>query len=207
MKNYTEIVTILDMSGSMGSIRNDAFGTINTFITQQKALPDEANLTLILFNDKAKTICEYQDIHRTNLLTEDQYRPTGSTALLDAMGEAIDSLGNRLNKMKEKDRPNKVLFVIYTDGEENSSTKYSHSQLKEMIERQQNTYSWEFLYFGANQDAFAVSKDYGFKASNTMSYTADSQGVLYSMNNLSATVSNYRTTGSSVIVDTEVSNA
>lgn len=200
MKECTEIVTILDMSGSMSFTRSDAFGGINSFIEEQKNFQGEANFTLLLFDTEVKTIYNGKNIKEVEILEESQYVPRGMTALLDAIGIAIDDVGKRLALLEEEERPNKVIFAILTDGEENSSRKYNHSQLAEMIKRQQEIYNWEFIYLAANQDAFSTAQSYNFKMSNTSNYTSNSIGTQAVYHSASTTVTNYRSTGNATIV-------
>jgi hypothetical protein len=161
----------------MSHLTGDVIGGINTFIAEQKALPGDCNATLVLFNHG-------YDIAYSGKLAEfptidgSIYRAAGNTAMLDAIGIAIDTTGTRLATMAEADRPNKVIFCILTDGEENSSKGFSGTQIKEKIELQTNTYSWEFLFLGANIDSSLASTSLGINAySNSASFAANARGI------------------------------
>src|SRR5208283_1990055 len=150
--DLTDITLVIDRSGSMEEIREDAEGGVNAFIREQAKQPGEALLTLVQFDT------EYDFIHKgvpVKQVPAYELVPRGNTALLDAVGRAINETGERLAKMAESDRPGLVIFVITTDGQENSSKEFSKAQIKEMVERQQSQYKWQFTFLGANQDAFA----------------------------------------------------
>ncbi len=153
MRNdLTDITMVVDRSGSMASIRSDAEGGINSFVSQQQQEPGEALLTLVQFNTT------YDFIHSGILIKQvPAYRlqPSGSTALLDAVGRAINETGSRLAAMEETQRPGLVVFVIVTDGQENASREFHRGQIRQMIEHQQSVYRWQFTFLAANQDAFA----------------------------------------------------
>ncbi len=159
-KNYTDVTIIVDRSGSMYSCKTDSEGGLNSFIDEQKQEKGECKVTLIEFNDKARTVFNALPIARVANYT---LNPSGGTALLDALGTAIDTAGERFAKMKEKDRPGLVIFVVITDGEENCSKEYTKQAIKERIERQQNQYNWQFTFLGADQDAFGEARNLGFK--------------------------------------------
>jgi uncharacterized protein YegL len=158
-----EIVVVLDQSGSMDSIVNDAIGGFNTFLKAQQQLPGEANFSLILFN----TTNHYEErylsapIKDVKPLDNTTYIPNRGTPLYDAVGTAIDKLGEKLAAMKEEDRPEKVVFVILTDGEENSSTDYAYAKIKEMITHQTDAYKWQFVFLASNMDAKAIGTSLG----------------------------------------------
>ncbi|MCA9271003.1 MAG: VWA domain-containing protein, partial [Planctomycetales bacterium] len=162
MRNdLTDITLVVDRSGSMASIREDAEGGVNDFIRRQAAEPGEAWLTLVQFDT------EYEFVHR-GVRVQDAapyvLQPRGMTALLDAMGRAVVETGQRLARLPECDRPGLVVFVVMTDGLENSSREFSGPQVKEMIEHQQKVYNWQFTFLGANQDAFAEADAVGIAA-------------------------------------------
>jgi uncharacterized protein YegL len=176
-KNLTDITVVLDRSGSMQAIKLEAENGLNHFITEQKELPGYANFTLVKFDTEYEF--EYngvniQEVKKCNLI------PRGMTALLDAVGRAINETGDRLNKMEEDSRPGLVVFVIVTDGEENASREFTKLQIKEMITKQQSVYNWQFTFLGANQDAFAEAAGMGISAISTMTYSPDkAQDVFY----------------------------
>ena len=165
--DLTDITLVIDRSGSMEAIRKDAEGGVNTFVQEQAKHPGEALLTLVQFDTK------YEFIHKgvpVKQVPAYKLVPRGNTALLDAVGRAINETGERLAKMAESDRPGLVIFVIVTDGEENSSKEFSKAQIKEMIERQQTKYSWQFTFLGANQDAFAEAGGMGIHAAGVANF-------------------------------------
>ncbi len=167
-KNLTDITVVLDRSGSMASCREEAENGLNHFIREQKQVDGEANFTLVKFDT-------YYEFEYKGVNIKDVGRcildPRGGTALLDAVGRAINETGIRLSKMKEYKRPGLVVFVIVTDGYENSSHEFNRSQIKEMIEKHQTDYSWQFTFLGANQDAFAEASSMGISIASTMTYT------------------------------------
>jgi len=174
----TDITMVVDRSGSMQQRRKDAEGGVNAFIQAQVEEPGEALLSLIQFDT------EYEIIHRGVPIDEvPEYRlePRGMTALLDAVGRAINETGIRLSGMKKADRPGLVIFVITTDGLENSSTEFTRTQIKEMIEHQQSKYGWHFTFLGANQDAFAEAGAMGMRASAVANYSMGKVGEAYQM--------------------------
>ena len=159
--DLTDITLVVDRSGSMEQVREDAEGGVNSFIAQQAKEPGEALLTLVQFDT------EYEFLHKgvpISQVPKYELVPRGMTALLDAVGRAINETGERLAKMDEQDRPGLVVFVVMTDGLENSSKEFSKATIKEMIERQQQQYSWHFTFLGANQDAFAEAGGMGIDA-------------------------------------------
>jgi hypothetical protein len=176
--DLTDITLVIDRSGSMQSIRHDAEGGVNAFVTEQAKQPGEALLTLVQFDT------EYEFIHRgvpVQQVPPYQLEPRGSTALLDAVGRAILETGDRLAKMPEADRPGLVVFVIVTDGEENSSKEFSKDKVKEMITHQQDKYGWQFTFLGANQDAFAEAGGLGIHAAGVANYAMDNVQAAHAM--------------------------
>ena len=160
-KDLTDITMVVDRSGSMASIKSDAEGGINTFVDQQKQEPGEALLTLVQFDTL------YEFVHSGTPIKQVppyQLQPRGSTALLDAVGRAINETGNRLAAMDETQRPGLVVFVIVTDGQENSSREFNRAQIRQMIEHQQTAFRWQFTFLAANQDAFAEGASLGIAA-------------------------------------------
>lgn len=168
--NLTDITMVIDRSGSMASIRADAEGGINTFIDSQKSEPSEALLTLVQFDT------EYEFIHQGLLIKNVppfKLVPRGSTALLDAVGRSINETGTRLSAMDEAKRPGLVVFVIVTDGAENSSKEFTRDKIRQMIEHQQSVYKWQFTFLAANQDAFAEAASMGIARSGTANFAAE----------------------------------
>lgn len=166
-RNKTEIVVIVDRSGSMTSCRADAEGGLNTFIEQQRNQPGECLLTLVQFDHDYEFVHSGKPIAEVGKFT---LNPRGSTALLDAVGRAITETGERLAKMPEDDRPGLVVFVILTDGQENASREFRRDQIKQMIEHQTTNYNWQFTYLGANQDAFGEAGSLGISGAAAMNY-------------------------------------
>lgn len=178
--DLTDITLVVDRSGSMGSIRNDAEGGINEFIRQQAVEPGEALLTLLQFDT------EYELVHSGVPVAEvPRYRlePRGMTALLDAVGRAINETGQRLAAMSEAERPGLVIFVIVTDGAENSSQEFSRADIRQMIEHQQSKYSWQFTFLAANQDAFAAGGSLGIDSAGIANFAMGNMQATYAVTN------------------------
>ncbi len=177
MQNLTEIVCVIDNSGSMALIKTDAIGGFNQFITAQRELEGEAVVSIYLFNRTTTQIANCMDIKEVELLTEETYITSGMTAMNDALGKSIDEVGQRLTSTKAADRPDKVVFCILTDGEENSSVEYKISQVKDMIKHRQSSYDWEFVFLAANQDAMEAAKAYSFSPDSSFDFEATQKGV------------------------------
>ncbi len=174
--DYTDITLVLDRSGSMQAIREDAQGGVNAFVADQAGEPGEARLTLVQFDT------EYEFVHRGVPVEEVppfELVPRGATALLDAVGRAVNETGARLAAMPEADRPGLVIFVIVTDGLENASREFGLEEVKRMIEHQQSVYSWQFTFLAANQDAFATGARMGLDSLGTARYDSDSAFQAY----------------------------
>ena len=174
--DLTDITLVVDRSGSMQQVREDAEGGVNSFIAEQTKEPGEALLTLVQFDT------EYEFLHKGVPISQvPRYElvPRGMTALLDAVGRAINETGERLAKMDEADRPGLVVFVVMTDGLENSSKEFSKATIKEMIERQQQQYNWHFTFLGANQDAFAEAGGMGIHAAGVANCAIDKLDAAY----------------------------
>ena len=194
-ENLTEIVFILDRSGSMSSLTTDTIGGFNSFIDTQKQEDGEAILTTILFDDQYEILHNGVDIKTVKPLTSKEYSARGMTALLDAIGKTINTVGERLNKTNEDDKPSKVIFVITTDGQENSSKEFTQSKVKEMIEHQTNNYSWQFMFLGANIDAVSTAQSFGISGQFASNYTANSVGTDSLYRSVSKSVASYRSDG------------
>lgn len=175
-KNLTEIIFLLDRSGSMAGLERDTIGGFNSFVEKQAQLGGKTLVTVVLFDDKYELLWNGEDAEKIKL-TDKEYFVRGSTALLDAIGRAILDAGVRLAGMKEEDRPGKVIFVITTDGLENSSKEFSFSRIKELIRHQQEKYNWEFIFMGANIDTVKEAESMGIHRENTYSFEASSDGV------------------------------
>lgn len=196
-ENFTSINVIVDASGSMAHLTHDTIGNFNTFLQEQKAFPGEAVFTLCTFNTDYRLNHDFVKIASVPDLDKVAYRPEGGTALLDAMGTTIDSVGRKLAAMPEDERPSKVIFLIITDGHENSSHRYSAEQVKSMVEHQKDTYSWEFVFMGANIDAIGAGTNLGISAQNTLNYAATSAGTHELYRSISSNMSGYRASNSS----------
>ena len=176
-KNLTEIVFILDRSGSMSGLELDTIGGFNSLIRKQQKEKGEAYVSTVLFDDHTEVLHDRIDIRNVKPMTENEYYVRGCTALLDAVGEAIHHIGNVHKYAREEDKPEKTLFIITTDGMENASRKYSYSKVRDMIQRQKDKYGWEFLFLGANIDAVAEAGRLGIDADRAVNYECDSVGT------------------------------
>lgn len=174
MRNATDITVVLDRSGSMGIVQNDTKGGFDAFVQEQAKSPVEAVLTLVQFDTIYEFVHESKPIKNVPPL---DFQPRGATALLDALGRAITETGKRLKDMDEAKRPERVVFVIITDGEENSSHEYKREQILDMIKHQREAYKWEFVFLGANQDSFAQAGSIGIPINTTMNYGQNKAGV------------------------------
>lgn len=185
MNNHlTEIIFLLDRSGSMAGLESDTIGGFNSLVKKQCQEEGETMLTAALFDDQYEVLWNGVDANCTRL-TEKDYYVRGCTALLDAVGKTILDVGHRLSKTKKESRPGKVLFVITTDGMENASQEFPHRKIKEMIQHQEEKYGWEFMFIGANIDAIEEAGNVGISIENAYSFEASSVGVekMYSMVN------------------------
>ena len=176
-ENLTEIVFILDESGSMQPLASDTIGGFNAYVEQQKQEPGEAYLTTVLFDDRYTILHDHINIQDVPPLTSADYSPLGMTALMDAIGKTINAVGHRLANTPEAERPAHVIFVITTDGYENASKEFDREQVKRMIQHQQEKYSWQFLFLGAGIDAYKEASSIGIGGVHTMSVRSDSAGT------------------------------
>jgi len=175
MKN-TEIIFILDKSGSMSHLAADTIGGFNGFIASQKALDGKATLTTVLFDTGWKILHDGVDIHEVKPMTDSDYMAFGGTAMLDAIGETINRVQDRHDELGTE-KPEKVLFVITTDGEENSSRKFNKAQIEKMIKHQTNGHGWEFMFLGANMDSVKEAASIGINSNHSHSYDYTSKGI------------------------------
>ena len=191
-KGLTELVMILDRSGSMSGLEADTIGGFNSMIERQKKEEGEALVSVVLFDDRIDVICDRVDIRKVEPMTDQQYYVRGCTALLDAVGSAVKHIGNVHKYAREEDRPEKTIFVITTDGMENASHEYSYDRVKEMVERQKEKYGWEFLFLGANIDAIATAGRFGISADRAANYHSDRRGTKLNYEVLADAVSDMR---------------
>ncbi|WP_163100082.1 vWA domain-containing protein [Peribacillus alkalitolerans] len=175
-KNSTEIIFLLDRSGSMAGLESDTIGGFNAFIKRQCQLEGETNLTTVLFDDHYEVLWNGIDANQARL-TEEEYYVRGCTALLDAVGKSILQVGHRLSMTNIENRPGKVIFVITTDGMENASREFTYRKVKELIKHQQEKYNWEFIFMGANIDAAEEADSIGIAKENAYSFEASDTGV------------------------------
>ena len=176
-KNLTELVFILDRSGSMCGLEQDTIGGFNSMLKKQKREEGQAYVSTVLFDNVSEVIHDRVDIQNVPALTNKEYYVRGSTALLDAVGKAIHHIGNVHKYAREEDRPQKTLFVITTDGMENASREYTYEKVRTMIQRQTEKYGWEFIFLGANIDAAKEAARFGIRAECAANYHADRQGT------------------------------
>lgn len=191
-KNLTEIVFILDRSGSMSGLEADTIGGFNSMIEKQKKEAGEALISTVLFDNFSEVIHDRIPVGRVEPMTDREYYVRGCTALLDAIGGAIHHIGNIHKYAREEDVPEHTLFVITTDGMENASRRYDSETVKKMIERQKTKYGWEFLFLGANIDAVETASRFGIGADRAVNYHSDHQGTQLNYEVLSEAVSTVR---------------
>ena len=191
-KQLTELVFILDRSGSMFGLEADTIGGFNSMIAKQRREAGEALVSTVLFNGTTTVLHDRVPLTRIDPMTERQYQTGGCTALLDAIGGAIHHIGNVHKYAREEDRPEHTLFVITTDGLENASHSYSADQVRRMIRRQRENYGWEFIFLGANIDAVETAAHIGIDRSRTVNYHSDSRGTRLNYEVLSEAISSVR---------------
>ena len=175
-KNLTEMVFILDKSGSMSGLEQDTIGGFNGMIERQKKEDGEALVSTVLFSNESTVIHDRLDLRKVEPLTDRQYYVGGCTALIDAIGQAIHHIGNVHKYAREEDVPEHTIFVITTDGMENASHRYSSDEVKHMVNRQKEKYGWEFLFLGANIDAVETAARFGISEDRAANYRNDSRG-------------------------------
>ena len=190
--NTTELVFILDRSGSMAGLEHDTIGGFNAMIEKQKKEDGEVIVSTVLFDDRREVFHDRVDLDKMKPITEKEYYVRGCTALLDAVGGAIHHIGNVHKYAREEDRPEKRLFIITTDGMENSRRRYTYDKVKHMVERQKEKFGWEFLFLGANIDAIEVAGRFGIGADRAVNYECDSVGTAMNYKVLSKAVSRVR---------------
>lgn len=175
--NLTEMIFILDMSGSMSSLKDDTIGGYNSLIAEQKKQPGDANITTVLFDNRYILLHDRINIKEVKELTSKDYMPCGMTAMLDAIGRTVVAIGQKLADTPEENRPGNVVVTIITDGFENASKEYTWSIIKNMIKEQRDKYNWTFTFIGANIDVDKVSEDLGIDSRFAKKYTASKAGT------------------------------
>ena len=199
-ENTADITIILDRSASMSSVAKDTIDGFNDFVAKQKKLPVETTLNLVQFDDEYEVVHDGIPIQEVPLLDDQTFVPRGSTALLDAIGKAIDAKGERLALLPEDQRPAKVVVVIITDGYENSSTQFNWKEIQERITHQRDTYKWEFLFLGANQDAIATATSVGIRGKSSLSYVSSPKGTYRAFRSTTDSIGRF-TTGDSEVAE------
>ncbi|RAZ78973.1 vWA domain-containing protein [Planococcus halotolerans] len=194
MKNeMTELVFILDKSGSMAGLEKDTIGGFNALIEKQRKLEGDVRVTTVLFNQSYELLHDRINLKGISPLTEEDYEVGGTTALLDAIGSSIQKIGNAQKRTSEEERADKVMFVITTDGMENASCEYNYKKILEMIGRQKQKFNWEFIFLGANIDAVATAQQFGVGEEFAVEYHADAEGTQLNYQVLSEAVASFRT--------------
>lgn len=196
------INVVLDRSGSMGAIRDDVIGGFNQFLKDQKKEPGRAVLTLAQFDNQYEVVHDYVPLSKVPELTTKTYMPRASTALLDAVGRTVNALDKKLVGMKKRDKPEKVLFLVMTDGMENASHEFTKEQVAKLVADHQKNDKWEFVFIGANVDTFAEAQDLGMRAAgHSLSFEATSKGTADAYQVMSQCVSGYRGQPKGVVPD------
>ena len=190
-KNLTEIVFIIDRSGSMSGLEKDTIGGYNSFIQKQKQEEGEAVVSCVLFSNRSEVIHDRIPLDKVPPMTDKDYVPMGCTALIDAMGDAIKHIRNVHKYAREEDVPEKTIFVITTDGMENASRKYSAAEVKKLVEKQTEK-GWEFLFLAANIDAVETARSYGIAEDRAVNYNCDAAGTQLNYATVSAAVGTMR---------------
>lgn len=191
-KDLTELVFILDRSGSMGGLESDTIGGYNSMLEDQKSQEGDAIITTVLFDDKYELLHDRINIKGLGPITDREYFVRGTTALLDAIGKTINKIGNVQKHTAREERADKVMFVITTDGMENSSREYSYKRIKEMIEHQKSKFDWKFVFLGANMDAIEVARGMGISAGMATSFHSDKEGTRLNYKVVNEMVSEFR---------------
>lgn len=194
-KGLTELVFILDKSGSMSGLEADTIGGYNSMLKKQQAIEGKCHITTVLFDNNYELLHDRIDIKAVSPITEKEYQVGGSTALLDAIGNTIHKIGNAQKHTAENYRAEKVMFVIITDGEENSSREYSVEKVKAQIERQKAKFGWEFIFLGANIDAVQTARRFGIAPDRAIDYMADSEGTELNFKVMASAVATFREAG------------
>ena len=190
--NLTEIVFILDRSGSMAGLEADTVGGFNAMVERQKREEGTALLSAVLFSNDSEVLYDRVDIRRVEPMTDAQYRVGGCTALLDAIGDAVHHIKNVHKYAREEDRPGKTVFVITTDGMENASRRYTYAAVQKMVAEARERCGWEFLFLGANMDAIAQARRFGISEKRAVRYECDGAGTALNFDVVSETIGSFR---------------
>ncbi len=194
-KNLTELVFILDKSGSMAGLESDTIGGYNSMLRKQQDLEGDCVITTVLFDHTYELLHDRIDLRAVSPITEKEYCVGGCTALLDAIGKTVHKIAQAQKHTAEEYRAEKVLFVIITDGAENSSREYSASRVKEMIQHEKEKYGWEFIFLGANIDAVETAGRFGIAPDRAVDYVPDAEGTALNYKMMSETVASFRCSG------------
>ena len=192
-ENLTELVFILDRSGSMNGMEEDTIGGFNSMIEKQKKEEGECLVSVVLFNHTCEVLYDRVPIAQVPTMTRSEYYTSGCTALIDAMGGAIHHIGNVHKYARQEDIPEKTIFVITTDGMENASRTYSADKVRQMVKHEQDKYGWEFLFLGANIDAVETARRYGLKEGHAVRFHNDREGIGLNYKVMSETIAHVRT--------------
>ena len=193
--NLTELIFILDKSGSMAGLESDTIGGFNSMLKKQKAMDGECRITTVLFDNNYELLHDRIDIRAVSEMTDKEYQVGGSTALLDAIGLSIQKLIAVQKNTSTEYRAGNVMFVIITDGEENASREYTAEKVKALVEIQKEKYSWEFVFLGANIDAVETARHFGIAPERSMDYVPDAEGTALNFEMMSASVASFRSKG------------
>ena len=188
-KGLTEIVFILDRSGSMSGLEKDTIGGYNSMLERQKKEEGEAIISTVLFDDKIEVLHDREDLFEVENITDKDYYVRGCTALLDAVGSAIQRISSIQKELPEDERPEKTMFIITTDGMENASREYTYSKVKKLVEEKKKKQHWEFIFLGANIDAVEVAGRFGVSKNRAVRYECDSAGTKLNFKIMSKMVS------------------
>ncbi|MBR0084943.1 MAG: hypothetical protein IJL97_00170 [Lachnospiraceae bacterium] len=197
-KGLTELVMIIDRSGSMHGLEQDTIGGYNSMLEEQKRVDGKVFVSTVLFNQMPVVVHDRSELGSVKPMTEQDYRTGGMTALLDAFGGAIHHIANIHKYAREEDRPEKTIFVVITDGYENASRRYNYETVKKMVEKERDKYGWEFIFLGANMDAIETAGRFGIHADRAATYNVDEKGVELNYKVLSETVACMRTSAAPV---------
>jgi len=201
--NLTELVFILDRSGSMGGLESDTIGGFNSMLRKQQEQDGECRITTILFDGEYEVLHDRLDLKAVSPITDKEYFVRGNTALLDAIGKTINKVGGAQKHSKPEYRAEKVLVIITTDGMENASREFSYSKIKSMIEHQKSKYKWEFIFLGANIDAVEVANRFGIDRNRAQNFHNDSEGISLNYASLSKAALKFRAAPKGIALDEE----